>query len=194
MNDSVVDTGHCVSNNKAMESSITSSKSDSEASAPVIKGSSNELPSTSLYLSNRERLLLRKQALKIKKRPVLAIGILFTCIFFLAILYVLCFAFSYISLVFFFSGKSNIMTGVAKAINTHFQKHPFAIVNVKGRAKGTSVQEVVSELEVAHAEISPLFSHLFLVELFFLVLSNKYSLNPEICFPYYSCSKQQVPF
>lgn len=46
------------------------------------------------------------------------------------------------------SGKSNIVTGVAKTIKTHFQKHPLAIVNIKGRAKGTSVQEVVSELEV----------------------------------------------
>lgn len=40
------------------------------------------------------------------------------------------------------------MTGVAKTINTHFQKYPLAIVNVKGRAKGTSVQEVVLKLQV----------------------------------------------
>ncbi|KAL4568413.1 hypothetical protein LXL04_024025 [Taraxacum kok-saghyz] len=70
-------------------------------------------------LSNKERLLLRKQALKTTKRPVLAVG------------------------------RSNIVSGVAKTIKTHFQKHPLAIVNIKGRAKGTSVQEVVSQLEEA---------------------------------------------
>lgn len=70
-------------------------------------------------LSNRDRLLLRKQALMMKKRPVLAVG------------------------------KSNIVTGVAKTIKEHFKKYPLAIVNIKGRAKGTSVQEVVSKLEEA---------------------------------------------
>ncbi|KAG5254579.1 chloroplastic group IIA intron splicing facilitator CRS [Salix suchowensis] len=70
-------------------------------------------------LSNRDRLLLRKQALKMKNRPVLAVG------------------------------RSNIVSGVAKAIKAHFQRHPLAIVHVKGRAKGTSVQEVVSKLEEA---------------------------------------------
>lgn len=73
----------------------------------------------SALLSNKERLLLRKQALKMKKRPVLAVG------------------------------RSNIISGVAKTIKTHFEKHPLAIVNIKGRAKGTSVQEVVSKLEEA---------------------------------------------
>ncbi|KAI3665924.1 hypothetical protein L6452_44559 [Arctium lappa] len=73
----------------------------------------------SALLSNKERLLLRKQALKTKKRPVLAVG------------------------------RSNIVSGVAKTIKTHFEKHPLAIVNIKGRAKGTSVQEVVSKLEEA---------------------------------------------
>lgn len=29
----------------------------------------------------------------------------------------------------------------------HFQKHPLAIVNVKGRAKGTSIQELIFKLE-----------------------------------------------
>ncbi|XP_004489340.1 CRM-domain containing factor CFM2, chloroplastic isoform X2 [Cicer arietinum] len=117
--DSVVDTGHCVSNNKAMEASVASLKSDPEPSAPVINKSSIELPSRSLYLSNRERLLLRRQALNMKKRPLLAIG------------------------------KSNTVTGLAKAIKDHFRKHPFVIVNVKGRAKGTSVHELVSKLEHA---------------------------------------------
>ncbi|KAK9090516.1 hypothetical protein Sjap_023693 [Stephania japonica] len=68
-------------------------------------------------LSNKDRLLLRRQALKMKKRPVLAVG------------------------------KSNLITGVAKTIKTHFEKHPLAIVNVKGRAKGTSIQELVFKLE-----------------------------------------------
>ncbi|XP_057447582.1 CRM-domain containing factor CFM2, chloroplastic-like isoform X2 [Lotus japonicus] len=119
VSDSVVDAGHCVSNEKEMESSITSSKSDPEPPASVISRRSNVLPSRSVFLSNRERLLLRKQALQMKKRPVLAIG------------------------------KSNTVSGIAKAIKTHFQKHSLAIVNVKGRAKGTSVQEVVFKLEQA---------------------------------------------
>ncbi|XP_004232267.1 CRM-domain containing factor CFM2, chloroplastic [Solanum lycopersicum] len=72
-----------------------------------------------VQLSNRERLLLRKQALKMKKQPVLAVG------------------------------RSNIVTGVAKNIKEHFKKYPLAIVNVKGRAKGTSVREVVFKLEQA---------------------------------------------
>ncbi|KAK8935848.1 hypothetical protein KSP39_PZI013511 [Platanthera zijinensis] len=74
-------------------------------------------------LSNRERLLLRKQALKMRKRPVLSVG------------------------------RSNILTGVAKTIKTHFKKHPLAIVNIKGRAKGTSVHELVFELEQATGSI-----------------------------------------
>ncbi|XP_058753853.1 CRM-domain containing factor CFM2, chloroplastic-like isoform X1 [Vicia villosa] len=117
--DFVVDTGYGVSNNKAMEALISSSKSDPEPSAPVINKSSNEFPSRSSYLSNRERLLLRKQALRMKNRLDIAIG------------------------------KSNIVTGLAKAIRDHFQRIPFVIVNVKGRAKGTSVHELVSKLEQA---------------------------------------------
>ncbi|CAJ1946840.1 unnamed protein product [Sphenostylis stenocarpa] len=118
VSDSVVDTEHCVSISKLTESSI-SSKSDPDLSALVRDMSSNGLPSRSVYLSNRERLLLRKQALTMKKRPVLSVG------------------------------KSNIVTGIAKAIKAHFQKHPLAVVNIKGRAKGTSIQEVVSMLEQA---------------------------------------------
>ncbi|XP_068642993.1 CRM-domain containing factor CFM2, chloroplastic [Aristolochia californica] len=78
-----------------------------------------EMPFQAPPLSNKERLLLRKQALKIKKYPVLAIG------------------------------RNNVVTGVAKAIKTHFRKNPLAIVNVKGRAKGTSVKEIVFKLEQA---------------------------------------------
>lgn len=102
------------------ESLAESDTTELEPSVPVIvdKGL-NETPSRSLHLSNRERLLLRKQALKMKKRPVLAVG------------------------------RNNIVTGVAKAIKAHLEKHPLAIVNVKGRAKGTSVQEVVFMLEQA---------------------------------------------
>ncbi|XP_076950977.1 CRM-domain containing factor CFM2, chloroplastic-like [Bidens hawaiensis] len=84
---------------------------------------SNGKPRRSVLLSNKERLLLRKQALKMKKRPVLAVG------------------------------RSNIVSGVAKTIKTHFQKHPLAIVNIKGRAKGTSAQELVSKLEEATGAI-----------------------------------------
>ncbi|KAG2240689.1 hypothetical protein Bca52824_097110, partial [Brassica carinata] len=68
-------------------------------------------------LSNRERLILRKQALKMKKRPPFAVG------------------------------RSNVVTGLAKTLKTHFQRNPLAIVNVKGRAKGTSVQEVIAKLK-----------------------------------------------
>ncbi|KAK8955856.1 hypothetical protein KSP40_PGU016402 [Platanthera guangdongensis] len=74
-------------------------------------------------LSNRERLLLRKQALKMRKHPVLSVG------------------------------RSNILTGVAKTIKTHFKKHPLAIVNIEERAKGTSVHELVFELEQATGSI-----------------------------------------
>lgn len=45
-------------------------------------------------------------------------------------------------------GKSNVITGVAKSIKEHFQKHPLAIVSIKGRAKGTSAREVIYNLEV----------------------------------------------
>ncbi|GAB2300326.1 hypothetical protein Dimus_034362 [Dionaea muscipula] len=68
-------------------------------------------------LSNKERLLLRKEALKMKRRPLFTVD------------------------------GNNVITGVAKAIREHFRKYPLAIVNVKGRAKGSSVQEVVLKLE-----------------------------------------------
>ncbi|KAH7532560.1 hypothetical protein FEM48_Zijuj04G0033300 [Ziziphus jujuba var. spinosa] len=110
---------HCVSNNETMESSSKSNKNDSEQSVPSPVENGLSMSSRATRLSNKERLLLRRQALKMKKRPVLAVG------------------------------KSNIVTGVAKAIKAHFEKHPLAIVNVKGRAKGTSVQEVVFKLEQA---------------------------------------------
>lgn len=81
------------------------------------------VPSRALQLSNKERLLLRKQALKIKRAPSLAVG------------------------------KSNVINGVAKSIKQHFEKHPLAIVSIKGRAKGTSVREVIYNLEQATGAI-----------------------------------------
>jgi len=89
VSDFVVDTGHSVSTDNAMEASITSFKRDPEPSAPVINKSSIEFSSRSSSLSNRERLLLRKQALRMKKQPIVPIGIIFSSIFFLEILYVL---------------------------------------------------------------------------------------------------------
>lgn len=110
---------NCVSFNEEMGSSVKSAENQSGESVPIVVEEDNRKPSSVVCLSNRDRLLLRKQALKMKNRPVLAVG------------------------------RSNIVTGVAKTIKAHFQRHPFAIVHVKGRAKGTSVQEVVSKLEEA---------------------------------------------
>lgn len=100
------------------ESSINSSKSEILVHKDL-EVCSGDVPFKAARLSNKERLLLRKKALGVKRRPVLAVG------------------------------KNNIVSGVAKTIKTHFQKHPLAIVNIKGRAKGTSIQEVVLELERA---------------------------------------------
>ncbi|XP_041006200.1 CRM-domain containing factor CFM2, chloroplastic isoform X2 [Juglans microcarpa x Juglans regia] len=108
----------CAYKNKAKELSDKSVKTDSKPDQITMENGS-KMPRRALQLSNKERLLLRKQALKMKKRPVLAVG------------------------------RSNIVTGVAKTIMAHFKKHPLAIVNVKGRAEGTSVQEVVFLLEQA---------------------------------------------
>ncbi|XP_072972731.1 CRM-domain containing factor CFM2, chloroplastic isoform X2 [Typha angustifolia] len=85
----------------------------------MVEESDNEVPFRAAPLSNRERLLLRKQALKMRKRPVIAVG------------------------------RNNVLSGVAKTIKTHFKKHPLAIVNIKGRATGTSVQQLIFELEQA---------------------------------------------
>lgn len=116
----IVDNQNLVFDNEALESSCRSGNSDPKPPVPImVRKILNEMPSRAVHLSNSERLLLRKQALKMKKRPVLAIG------------------------------RNNIVTGVAKAIKAHFERHPLAIVNVKGRAKGTSVREVVFKLEQA---------------------------------------------
>uniref|UniRef100_A0A2N9H0S9 CRM domain-containing protein n=1 Tax=Fagus sylvatica TaxID=28930 RepID=A0A2N9H0S9_FAGSY len=108
---------HRVYNNNAIEPA-KSAKIDLEP-VPITVGNGSKMPHKAVQLSNKERLLLRRQALKMKKRPVLAVG------------------------------RSNIVSGVAKTIKVHFKKHPLAIVNIKGRAKGTSVQEVVFKLEQA---------------------------------------------
>ncbi|XP_015633556.1 CRM-domain containing factor CFM2, chloroplastic isoform X3 [Oryza sativa Japonica Group] len=108
------------------ESTSTSSESthQSPLSSSVMHNSdSHRLPSAAAPLSNRERLMLRKQALKMKKRPVLAVG------------------------------RNNVITGVAKAIKTHFKKHPLAIVNIKNRADGTPIQQLISELEEATGSV-----------------------------------------
>lgn len=52
------------------------------------------------------------------------------------------------SKVFVHAGKSNMVTGLAKSIRLYFQKHPLAIVGVKGRAKGTPVEEIIQQIEV----------------------------------------------
>ncbi|XP_031274637.1 CRM-domain containing factor CFM2, chloroplastic isoform X2 [Pistacia vera] len=110
----------CSFGTEPIEPSLKSAINRSELPVPAVTENGwNEMASRVVNLSNRDRLLLRKQALKMKKRPVLAVG------------------------------KSNIVTGVAKTIKEHFRKYPLAIVNVKGRAKGTSVQEVVAKLQEA---------------------------------------------
>ncbi|XP_050224247.1 CRM-domain containing factor CFM2, chloroplastic isoform X2 [Mercurialis annua] len=111
----LVSAEHRVPKNKIVRSTLESSVLENSVSAKE----ENRMPSSTIHLSNKDRLMLRKQALKMKKRPVLAVG------------------------------RSNIVTGVAKVIKAHFKNYPLAIVNVKGRAKGTSVQEVVFQLEQA---------------------------------------------
>lgn len=88
----IVDAEQCSSDNEPSESSIESAKSRSSENEPIeqsfelAKGRSglstpigtgnvwNENNSRAIQLSNRDRLLLRKQALRMKKRPVLAGG------------------------------------------------------------------------------------------------------------------------
>ncbi|XP_023527270.1 CRM-domain containing factor CFM2, chloroplastic [Cucurbita pepo subsp. pepo] len=114
-NSGTSDAVHLIALNKKMKPSVRLE----EEKLAMRMNQPGQIPARAPQLSNKERLLLRRQALKMKKRPVLAVG------------------------------KSNIITGVAKAIKQHFKKHSLAIVNVKGRAKGTSVQEIVFKLEHA---------------------------------------------
>lgn len=62
-------------NNGPMESMVESaSKKLDVLISPAADNVSNKMASTVKFLSNKERLLLRKQALNMKKRPVLAVG------------------------------------------------------------------------------------------------------------------------
>lgn len=71
----IVNMEHCSSDHEPTESSLQSAESISELSNPVGIGNvSNETASRAIQLSNRDRLLLRRQALRMKKRPVLAVG------------------------------------------------------------------------------------------------------------------------
>lgn len=64
---------HCVENNERVEASVKSEKMDSNL-VPTTTENASKMPHRTSRLSNKERLLLRKQALKMKKRPVLAVG------------------------------------------------------------------------------------------------------------------------
>ena len=58
-----------------MDSSVKTSKNEFKPPVQrVVNARSNEMPSRAAPLSNKERLLLRKQALRMKKRPVIAVG------------------------------------------------------------------------------------------------------------------------
>lgn len=75
------------------------------------------------------------------------------------------------------------MTGVAEAIKVHFKRNPLAIVNVKGRAKGTSVQEVVLKLEVCLMKSFYVFAAI-IIEFAFgtLCLLKSFPVLSAICF------------
>ncbi|KAJ7567231.1 hypothetical protein O6H91_02G137800 [Diphasiastrum complanatum] len=68
-------------------------------------------------LTNKEKLVLRKQALKLGK----------PC--------------------HFHVGKSNVVGGIIRAIRSYFQLHALVKIGVKGRARGTAVAEIVQEIE-----------------------------------------------
>ncbi|KAL2635271.1 hypothetical protein R1flu_006750 [Riccia fluitans] len=70
-------------------------------------------------LSRREKLILRQKALKSRKAAHFNVG------------------------------ASNVVSGLGRAIRIHFQKHALVKVGVKGRAKGTPVEEIISQLENA---------------------------------------------
>ena len=63
---------HCVYDNNAIEPA-KSAKIDLKP-VPIAVENGSEMPHRAVLLSNKERLLLRKQALKMKTRPVLAVG------------------------------------------------------------------------------------------------------------------------
>lgn len=63
---------HCVYDNNAIEPA-KSAKIDLKL-VPIAVENGSDMPHKAVLLSNKERLLLRKQALKMKTRPVLAVG------------------------------------------------------------------------------------------------------------------------
>lgn len=78
----IVDNHNLVFDNEALESSGRSGNCESKPPVPImVRKILNEMPSRAVHLSNSERLLLRKQALKMKKRPVLAIGNFISTVF-----------------------------------------------------------------------------------------------------------------
>lgn len=76
---------HLIALNKKMKPSVRLE----EEKLAMRMNQPGQIPARAPQLSNKERLLLRRQALKMKKRPVLAVGNscfhLFHCEFFLAI-------------------------------------------------------------------------------------------------------------
>lgn len=160
-----------------MESSVTSSKSDPEPSAPVINRSSDELPSRSVFLSNRDRLLLRKQALNMKKQLVLAMGIGFSFIFFLSTFYVvLCFILfciflklcklEGISYYYFFLlphcplRKEQYCDWPCESNKRSLQEAPFCHSKCQGQGKRDLSSGGGVKTRGAHAEVPSLFSSL----------------------------------
>ncbi|CAM6091463.1 unnamed protein product [Calypogeia fissa] len=104
---------------------LESPKDDGESIKEVTVRNANKLQNPDLIyradpLSRRERLILRQQALKEKKRAA-----------------------------HFNVGRSNVLAGLARAIRIHFRKHALVKVGVKGRARGTPVEEILYELEAA---------------------------------------------
>lgn len=61
--------------NKVTGSTKESTANESKESISISREKGENMPSKVIHLSNRDRLMLRKQALKMKKRPVLAVGI-----------------------------------------------------------------------------------------------------------------------
>ncbi|CAI5464898.1 unnamed protein product [Closterium sp. Yama58-4] len=46
-------------------------------------------------------------------------------------------------------GRSNVVEGLARAIRLHFTRHALVMVGIRGRAAGTPVDEIVTQLEEA---------------------------------------------
>lgn len=66
---------HCVALNEEMNPSVRLEEEKSSLLPPSMRiNQPGHFPASAPQLSNKERLLLRRQALKMKKRPVLAVG------------------------------------------------------------------------------------------------------------------------